>query len=89
MALCVKMSNSTVYYAVKIFNAIGEQLNSRSTFYVKKSTKKCYCTKFFFYTPQGSISTDKIIACLGKQPPCVCAGIIVNKKSTIKKKICM
>ena len=36
------------------------------------------CT-FRFYTPQSCISTDRSIACLGAQPPCVWAGIIIYK----------
>ena len=36
------------------------------------------CT-FNLYTLQSSIYTDKIIACLCTQPPCVTAGLIINK----------
>ena len=91
ITLCVKMSNSIVYYAVKSFFAVGEQLQV-PILCKKKSTKKCNFTIFFlpviklaklstfrFYTPYSRISTGKIIDCLGAKPPCVWAGIIINK----------
>ena len=87
---CVKISIYTVYYAVKRFIRIGEHLevpilckkiDKKELLYifflpVIKLAKLC---TFRFYTPQSSISTIKTIACHRAQPPCVWAGIIINK----------
>ena len=70
------MSHSIVYYAVKKFIAIGEHPEVIIFLPMIKLTKLCTNR---FYTPRSSFSTNEILACLRAQPPCVWAGIIINK----------
>ena len=91
IALCVKVSSSILYYAVKKFSAIGEHFEV-SILCEKKIDKKVLvfttfllviklthsCT-LYFNTPRSSIYTDKIITYFGAQPPCLWVGIIIKK----------